>query len=756
MNIKCLLFIGIILFFYQTGYSDNPFVTHIYTADPTARVFNGRLYIYPSHDIQEFDDKSGNNGFMMEDYHVFSTTDLMNYTDHGVILDQRDVNWVDNNSYAMWAPDCIEKDGKYYFYFPGNFKIGVAIANSPEGPFVPRQSPIGGANGIDPCAFIDDDGTPYLYFGGGEDLKVMRMKQDMATPDMNPIVVKNLPAQYKEGAFVFKRNGTYYFTFPHAPNGSEEIAYATGSSPLGPFDYQGIIMDRWTDGCWTNHHSIVEYEGQWYIFYHHHDLSKDQTLRSICADKMFFNDDGSIQKVTPTKRGIGIRKAYEKIQVDRFVEASGCKDERFQRGEPVGLFVTEISRNGWLNYADVDFELKNYRAITARVSCASTGGTIELRSNSTSGDLLGTVDIANTGGAHNWQTLSGAVAAPVAGLMDLFLVFKSDNASSNLFNVNWVRFDPEKTFQLNFDGNGSGRVTIDDSKSFHSDETSLLIDIESPREFVFAATAAEGSTFAGWQLNGESVAQIGTVKEGDVVTAIFSSESQGLDAFSRIEAEYFDEQFGVQSESCQEGGQNIGYIENGDYIKFKSVNFGVGAESVSIRVASNTNGGAIKVYLDDMNSEPISTLTVSNTGGWQSWKTVASSVAEAKGIHNLYIKFSGGSGYLLNMNWLEFEKSTTEIKLNKDYTIQDYRLGQNFPNPFNPKTTIAYFLPQQIHVNLSIYDILGKKIADIENAVKEAGEHRIAYDCSALQSGMYVYKLTTANFQRSEKMIVLK
>ena len=738
------------------AFADNPLVTHIYTADPTARVFEGKLYIYPSHDIPEYDGKTGINNFFMEDYHVFSTTDLMNYTDHGVILHQEDVDWVDNDSNAMWAPDCIEKNGKYYFYFPGNFKVGVAIADHPAGPFVPVQSPIKDANGIDPCPFIDDDGTPYLYFGGGENLKVMRLQDDMFTPDMNPITVKKLPAKYKEGAFVFKRNGIYYFTFPHSPDGSEEIAYATGDSPLGPFNYQGVIMDRWTDGCWTNHHSIVAYQEQWYLFYHHHDLTKDQTLRSMCADKLFFNDDGSIRKVTPTRRGVGIRKAYEKIQVDRYADASGCKDERFQRDEPNGLYVTGITRTGWLEYPDVDFETLKYRSVTARVSCATDGGTIELRANSRSGDLLGTVEVVNTGGEQSWQTITGAVESPASGLQNLFLVFTSNGASTNLYNVNWARFNPEKTAQFNFLGDGQGSVVVDGTQSIHSDETSVLLDVVAPAVFDFLANPAEGSLFDGWALNGESVEQVGTVKEGDVVTATFVNKIQGIDAFSRIEAEFFDEQQGVQSEPCQEGGQNIGYIENGDFIKFNGVNFGSGAVSVSVRVASQTSGGTIKVCLDEKSAEPIATLEVSSTGGWQNWKTVTSDVTGATGKHDLYIKFSGGGGYLLNLNWIQFELDASGINSGRENQIPDFRLGQNYPNPFNPTTTICYSLPVRSKVLLSVFDTLGRKIVDLESGTREAGEHRIPFNGSDLESGMYVYRLETPVFNRFGKMIVIK
>lgn len=311
---KRLRFLWLFLIFIWGGNfvsGQNPFITHIYTADPTARVFNDTLYVYPSHDIQ-CEPGFGENGFCMEDYHVFSTTDFGEWTDHGVILTQEDAAWIMPESYSMWAPDCIEKDGKYYFYFPAKpkdgtafMRVGIAVADHPTGPFTVRQSYLPTVKGIDPGLFVDDDGTPYLYFAGGGTLQVVKLREDMmglASPVQNVI---HLPSEgYKEGPFLFKRDSIYYFTFPHAPFGSEEIAYAMGSSPTGPFTYKGKIMDRWTDGCWTNHHSIVEYKGLWYMFYHHHDLSGDQTLRSIRVDRLFFNEDGTIRKVVPTREGV--------------------------------------------------------------------------------------------------------------------------------------------------------------------------------------------------------------------------------------------------------------------------------------------------------------------------------------------------------------------------------------------------------------------------------------------------------------------
>ena len=193
--------------------AQNPIIRDQYTADPTARVFNGKMYLYPSHDIVSPVEPE-KKWFSMEDYHVFSSENLTDWTDHGVIVTQNKVPWVKRDSYAMWAPDCVEKDGRYYFYFPAaprgdkkGFGVGVAIADSPEGPFRPMWRPIEGLNGIDPCVLIDPkDGKSYIYWAG-MGMWMARLKDNMMELDSKPEQVKNLPEGFKEGPFVFERQG---------------------------------------------------------------------------------------------------------------------------------------------------------------------------------------------------------------------------------------------------------------------------------------------------------------------------------------------------------------------------------------------------------------------------------------------------------------------------------------------------------------------------------------------------------------------
>jgi beta-xylosidase len=317
MKTSSLIFQAVCCMFYlwvcKTS-AQNPIITNQFSADPSARVFNNKVYLFPSHDIPPYTNKNKENWFSMEDYHVFSSDDLSEWTDHGVIVTQNKVPWVKPDSYSMWAPDCIERNGKYYFYFPSTandtvtkgFTIGVAIANRPEGPYTVMPQPIKNVRGIDPNVFIDKDGQAYLYWSLGN-IYAAKLKENMTELASEPVILQNLPEKgLKEGPYLFERNGIYYLTYPHAENKTERLEYAIGNNPLGPFKVSGVIMDESATGCWTNHHSIINYKQQWYLFYHHNDLSPQfDKNRSVRIDSLTFNQDGAINKVIPTLRGGG-------------------------------------------------------------------------------------------------------------------------------------------------------------------------------------------------------------------------------------------------------------------------------------------------------------------------------------------------------------------------------------------------------------------------------------------------------------------
>lgn len=316
-----------------------PLVTHIYTADPSAHVFEGKIYIYPSHDIDAGTPENDmGDHFDMRDYHVLSMEEIGGkVTDHGVALDIKDIPWAGRQ---LWAPDAAFNNGKYYLYFPVKdkediFRIGVAVGSSPAGPFKAEPNPIAGSYSIDPAVFRDTDGKHYMYFGGiwGGQLqrwqngkydangsktdlqkddepainpRVARLSDDMlsfAEPvrevqildkDGKPLLGGDHDRRFFEASWVHKYNEKYYFSY--STGDTHFIAYATGDSPYGPFTYQGVILNPVVG--WTNHHSIVEFKGKWYLFYHDSTLSGGKThLRSIKVTELTHNPDGTIQTI---------------------------------------------------------------------------------------------------------------------------------------------------------------------------------------------------------------------------------------------------------------------------------------------------------------------------------------------------------------------------------------------------------------------------------------------------------------------------
>ena len=315
-----------------------PLVTHIYTADPSAHVFNGKIYVYPSHDLEhDGEDNDDGDEYQMEDYHILSLDNLdAPCVDNGEALNMRDVPWV---SKQMWAPDCAFKNGKYYLYVPARDKdlrvhIGVAVSDSPVGPFKPEDNYIKGSFSIDPAVLVDDDGSAYIYFGGlwggqlekwqtGEfvenpaeipaDAKALGPQVAKLTDDMlqfadgpeeitildengEPIKAGDEDRRYFEGPWMHKYNGKYYLSY--STGTTHYLVYAIGDSPKGPFTYQGRILEPVIG--WTTHHSIVEYEGKWYLFYHDSSLSGGVNhRRCVKFRELKYDENGKIIPMKP-------------------------------------------------------------------------------------------------------------------------------------------------------------------------------------------------------------------------------------------------------------------------------------------------------------------------------------------------------------------------------------------------------------------------------------------------------------------------
>lgn len=428
-------------------FAQNPIIRTQYSADPTARVFDGQLYLYPSHDILARQGRGRVGWFCMEDYHVFSSEDLSHWTDHGVIVSQDKVPWVRPDSYSMWAPDCVYRNGKYYFYFPSapsdsaygrGFTIGVAIADKPEGPFIPQIRPIKGVHGIDPNVFIDKDGQTYLYWAQGN-IYAAKLKENMLELASSPVVLQELPAKgLKEGPFLFERKGIYYLTYPHVRNKTECLEYATGNGPMGPFTAKGVIMDESPTGCWTNHQSIVAYKGQWYLFYHHNDLSPGfDKARSVRVDSLFFEADGTIRKVIPTLRGVGITEATEFIDPDRYsaISATGASIGFLDTLDLFRGWKTIFTGAGaWVQYNSVDFGKRKLDSVNMRVSSAA-GGVLQVRVDGLNGPMIAEARVDP--GRSGWRIVTVPLQRWLPGIHHSWLISEDDRQ----IEVDWIRFE---------------------------------------------------------------------------------------------------------------------------------------------------------------------------------------------------------------------------------------------------------------------------------------------------------------------------
>lgn len=318
-----------------------PLITHIYTADPSAHVFNDKIYIYPSHDIEAgVPEKDDGSHFAMTDYHILSMDSIHGEVkDNGVAIDIKEIPWAGRQ---LWAPDAAFKNGTYYLYFPvkdkkDEFKIGVATSSSPTGPFKSEPKPIEGSFSIDPAVFTDTDGNSYMYFGGiwGGQLqkwqtgkfdstygqepeknevalspKVAKMSKDMLQfggpvkdvrildKEGKPLMAGDHDKRFFEASWMHKYNGKYYFSY--STGDTHFIAYAIGDSPYGPFTYKGVLLNPVLG--WTNHHSVIEFGGKWYLFYHDTELSGKTHLRNIKVTELMHNPDGTIETITAYKK----------------------------------------------------------------------------------------------------------------------------------------------------------------------------------------------------------------------------------------------------------------------------------------------------------------------------------------------------------------------------------------------------------------------------------------------------------------------
>lgn len=441
--------IFVTLFNFSLGIAQNPIVQTKYSADPAPMVHNGKVYLYTSHD------EENSTWFTMNDWLLYTTEDMVNWTDHGSILSYQNFTWGKMNA---WAPQCIERDGKFYMYVPitpkeGVGAIGVAVADSPYGPFIdPLGKPLiaNSIADIDPTVFIDDNGQAYLFWGNPVCYYV-KLNEDMITIEGDIQQIPNTieafgkrtgaenperPTTYEEGPWLYKRNNLYYLFFAAGPI-SEHIGYSTSKSITGPWKYQGIVMPT-QGGAFTNHPGVIDFKGKTYFFYHNGALPGGGGFtRSVCVEELKFNKDGTIVQMQMTE---GIKKSltplnpYSKTEAETIAWSEGVKA---MQNNVVGNFVTAKHNNSYIKVKEVDFRKEGASKFSARVGTTHNGNiAMEVRLGSKDGDLLGTINVPLTGGNDRWS-LQTIDVKKVTGVHDLYFVFKGKAQTDIMYFDYW-------------------------------------------------------------------------------------------------------------------------------------------------------------------------------------------------------------------------------------------------------------------------------------------------------------------------------
>lgn len=436
---------------------DNPFVQTCYSTDPAPMVHNDTLYVYTGHD------EDGADFFWMQEWRVYSTTDMVNWTDHGSPLAIEDFEWGDDRA---WAPQCVERGGKFYVYVPlhskltGTMAIGVAVGDTPVGPFKDALGkPLADGNWayIDPTVFIDDDGQAYLYWGNpelfyvklnedmisyeGEIMKAEQTPESFGKPKFVPMEAdKTYHSTYTEGPWFYKRGDNYYMLYA-AGGIPEDIAYSMSKSPTGPWEYKGVIMPQndWTQS-FTNHCGVTDYKGKSYFFYHTGRLPGGGGFaRSICVEPFEYNADGTFPLITPTDKGaapIDTFNPYRRVEAETMAWSSGVKSEP---NAATGVYVSDIHDGDYIKVANVSLKGGVPQSFGASVASALRGGRIEVRLDSITGPVIATMDVAGTGGWENWRYIEVPATVEESGVHDMFFLFRG-RKGPKLFNFDYWNF----------------------------------------------------------------------------------------------------------------------------------------------------------------------------------------------------------------------------------------------------------------------------------------------------------------------------
>ena len=651
------------------AFADNPIVQTWYTSDPAPMVYGDTMFVYTGHD------EDGASYYEMNDWKLYSSTDMVNWTDRGTVLSYKDFSWSEAN--AAWASQCIERNGKFYYYVTtipktiGARSVGVAVADHPAGPFkdaLGKPLLSGSWAYIDPTVYIDDDDQAYLYLGNPT-LYYVKLNEDMTSYSGNAIGNEMTAAafgagsgtassSYTEGPWFYKRNNLYYMVYA-AGGIPEHIAYSTSTNPTGPWTYRGIIMKN-QGGSFTNHSGIVDFKNRSFFFYHNGALPGGGGFtRSVAVDEFTYNADGTIPQFDMTtgsiEKPIHDLNPYERVEAETMAYSVGLKS---YQNTSRGVYISKIHNNDFIKIRSVDFGDAGADSLTVAVA-SSTESSIEIHLDKDSGTLIGTLKVTSTGNTDTWKEISVVVDKPT-GVHDVYFIFKGA-ANTELFNFDYWYF-------------------------------------------VSNAQAIPQGPYA------DTLQIPGTIEAEDYDVGGQNKAYYDNDTENKGNAYRTDR---VDIEGDGTSGYKIDYTEAGEWLEYTVNVTQADIYTYEATLSSGSDASSFRLFIDD--KAITDTIQVPNTDDWNTYSTISGkTTALTTGSHVLKLAITGS---YVNIDKIKFTAGTIHItqaeaklvqgpQTFKVYSIQGTFLGSFHTSSF---TSLKAELNKS-HLNSGVYIVRGKSM----------------------------------------------
>lgn len=758
---------------YDFSYGGNPLVRNHGAADPDVHVWDDTVWMYCSQDHAP--------GYeAMDGYHAFSSTDMIHWTDHGEVLHSRDISW--GPSGWMWAPGAARKDGVYYLYYPhkdfvGDWRIGIAVSDVPQGPFTDIGAPMEGITGIDPAIFIDDDGEAYIYNNSAIVAKLKPGMTELAESprrinyDLTNRIEDNYLEGFAEGSFMHKREGIYYYSYSNWHNDEFQAFYATGDNPYGPFEWQGPLAPN-PRGA-QDHHSVIEFQGQWYYFYHiavnTYPQIRDGQSRIACYDRLYYNNNGTIQLVIhtygptrlltlnapngsvifdPPGRSYVPGTEVTLTAIGDFGYGFGSWGGDLSGSENPTTIIMDDDKNVSADFVTVPTYELNTSASNGSIILNPPGGeynegtvvSVEARVDfgfefaGWSGDLSGSSNPASITMDSDKNTTADFV--PGRGPT---LAFATNCGGSTFKSSEGISYSAD----MNFSGGG----TYSSNNSISGTEDDVLFQTERFGNFSYNIDLSNGEY--------DVVLMFAEVFWSAAGKRVFNVSIEGIEVSSNLDI-------------WERVGKNIPYEET------YRIDLSDGELNVSFTtVTDNAKISAIKILVPVVNFDLVASaingsVVLDPPGGNYDSATVVTLTANADAGY----RFSGWSGDLsdsLNPGTLTMDGDKTVTALfSKIISGIDFLRGipnhsellQNYPNPFTTETVIPFQLDAASNVRLSVYNILGRKEAILLDEYRMPGYYKIYWrpqlnNEKGMAGGLYIYRLETGHHSIFSRELIL-